>query len=696
MKELKPFLISLAIIVSFFFAIQAEAAPLKNTLWNVEPFTDSVYYLGTTTPSVKAWLQVVSDSYYDTDASDGCAQWASNVLTSTGSACGAGGGGSGGGTWATTTSQVTGQFINYPLNDDDIVTVGANASTTAEFYFDPNIQLAKLGNQFFALASSTLQNFTFLNATGTQATTTDFFSTTGTFTNFIFDSNLFDSFTDDITLDNNGGDLQVVDVTCTNCLTTTEVASADLATLATNVADTDFGDVTVAGGAWAVEDDSHAHTGATLSGIDISDDTNLTAGDNLTLTGDDLDLDTTLTSMTAATFSGLVTAGNFLALGSTTLQNFTAVNATTTQATTTSFAISGIASGNCLQTSTGGAIISAGAACGSGGGVSPFTHPSATTFATTTTSMSLPNSGFIGFMGNATVDTSNYSLFGNTTLTLLNARSGASIGFRIANTDVANFTTTGGFGFGSTYYNLDPGQNNMIVEGKLGIGTTTPQWPLQLASSANPQLTLSDGSLTSNHWSARNAGGNLYFATSSPTTFATTSSNSITFSPAVSGSSGLLIGTSTLGSTGLAVVGTVFMHSLTQATGGSNSDLCISATPNQLIEETTGVCVVSSRKFKHDIKTLDLSATDVLMSLRPVSFSPNDNASFDFENIQYGFIAEEVAESDPHLAKYGIDGEPRTLDDWAILSVTVKALQELNVRVEKLEKENEELRARLR
>ena len=82
--------------------------------------------------------------------------------------------------------------------------------------------------------------------------------------------------------------------------------------------------------------------------------------------------------------------------------------------------------------------------------------------------------GFLGFMGNAAVDSTNYSLFGNTTLTLLNARSGASIGFRINNTDVANFTTTGGFGFGSTYYNLDPGQNKMIVESNLGVGSSSP------------------------------------------------------------------------------------------------------------------------------------------------------------------------------------------------------------------------------
>ena len=89
-------------------------------------------------------------------------------------------------------------------------------------------------------------------------------------------------------------------------------------------------------------------------------------------------------------------------------------------------------------------------------------------------SLALNTSGFLGFVGNTLVDTSNYSLFGNTTLTLLNARSGGSIGFRIANADVANFTTTGGFGFGSTFYNLDPGQNNMIIEGNLGVGTSSP------------------------------------------------------------------------------------------------------------------------------------------------------------------------------------------------------------------------------
>lgn len=50
----------------------------------------------------------------------------------------AGGGGGSGGTWATTTSTVAGQNVNYPLENDDIVAIGSNSTTTAEWWFDPN------------------------------------------------------------------------------------------------------------------------------------------------------------------------------------------------------------------------------------------------------------------------------------------------------------------------------------------------------------------------------------------------------------------------------------------------------------------------------------------------------------------------------------------------------------------------------
>ncbi|MBI5405794.1 DUF5011 domain-containing protein, partial [Candidatus Kaiserbacteria bacterium] len=66
--------------------------------------------------------------------------------------------------------------------------------------------------------------------------------------------------------------------------------------------------------------------------------------------------------------------------------------------------------------------------------------------------------------------------------------------------------------------------------GYIGIGTTTPAWALQIASSTAPQLALSDGSLTSNRWVFRNAGGNLYIGTSSPSSYATSTLGTLTLS----------------------------------------------------------------------------------------------------------------------------------------------------------------------
>ncbi|MEK7148246.1 MAG: tail fiber domain-containing protein, partial [Patescibacteria group bacterium] len=77
----------------------------------------------------------------------------------------------------------------------------------------------------------------------------------------------------------------------------------------------------------------------------------------------------------------------------------------------------------------------------------------------------------------------------------------------------------------------DGNLNQLVLRntGNVGIGTTTPQWKLQVSATAVPQLTLSDSGLaTSNHWSFRNSNGILYFATSSATSFATTSTAILT------------------------------------------------------------------------------------------------------------------------------------------------------------------------
>jgi hypothetical protein len=63
---------------------------------------------------------------------------------------------------------------------------------------------------------------------------------------------------------------------------------------------------------------------------------------------------------------------------------------------------------------------------------------------------------------------------------------------------------------------------------RVGIGTSTPKWSLQIASSTGPQLALADTSGTSNPWTFRSINGNLFVATASPSTFATSTYTALT------------------------------------------------------------------------------------------------------------------------------------------------------------------------
>lgn len=96
------------------------------------------YFTGTTTTASTFPYASTTALSVSGLSSGNCVQASTGgLLTTTGSACGSGGG-SGGGSWSTTTSTVAGQLINYPNNDTDIVTIGSNATTSSEFWFNPN------------------------------------------------------------------------------------------------------------------------------------------------------------------------------------------------------------------------------------------------------------------------------------------------------------------------------------------------------------------------------------------------------------------------------------------------------------------------------------------------------------------------------------------------------------------------------
>jgi hypothetical protein len=68
----------------------------------------------------------------------------------------------------------------------------------------------------------------------------------------------------------------------------------------------------------------------------------------------------------------------------------------------------------------------------------------------------------------------------------------------------------------------------------------------------------------------------------------------------------------------------------------------------------------SSVRFKEDVADMG-TASDELLKLRPVTFrykAPYDDGQ---RVLQYGLIAEEVAEVDPNLVQFGDDGQPLTV-----------------------------------
>lgn len=203
-------------------------------------------------------------------SSGNCAEWDANGdLVDAGAECGTGGGG-GGGTLSTTTDKILAGATGTVSYVTDEFMLGGSASTSAEFLFDYASSTMEIRGTGSTTILSTGDEETVVIGEGDQNSddgwdvgeaiefdfgtagdvivrglssvaewVTDLAVTiSGTLTltgNFIFDGQTFDSLTDDATLSNNSGDLRVVDVNCTDCLSSTEIDST-MQTVLTNEA----------------------------------------------------------------------------------------------------------------------------------------------------------------------------------------------------------------------------------------------------------------------------------------------------------------------------------------------------------------------------------------------------------------------------------------------------------------------------
>ncbi|MCC6405340.1 MAG: tail fiber domain-containing protein, partial [Candidatus Yanofskybacteria bacterium] len=103
---------------------------------------------------------------------------------------------------------------------------------------------------------------------------------------------------------------------------------------------------------------------------------------------------------------------------------------------------------------------------------------------------------------------------------------------------------------------------------------------------------------------------------------------------------------------------------------GTQNALC---NDNGVISQnSTTTCLVSSLRFKHDIRDLD-AGLDELMRLRPVSYKANGT---DVERL--GFVAEEVEQVEPRLVFYEDDGiTVRGVEYQELTSLLARSVQEL-------------------
>jgi hypothetical protein len=101
--------------------------------------------------------------------------------------------------------------------------------------------------------------------------------------------------------------------------------------------------------------------------------------------------------------------------------------------------------------------------------------------------------------------------------------------------------------------------------------------------------------------------------------------------------------------------------------------------------------VSSSRRFKEDIQDMDDASRD-LMRLRPVTFRYKQPFGDGSKPIQYGLIAEEVAEVYPDLVAHSADGQIETVKYQVLDSMLLNEVQRQEAKISRLEQKVDEQR----
>jgi hypothetical protein len=131
-----------------------------------------------------------------------------------------------------------------------------------------------------------------------------------------------------------------------------------------------------------------------------------------------------------------------------------------------------------------------------------------------------------------------------------------------------------------------------------------------------------------------------------------------------------------------------FVAGIVGATGGDFSvGVCTDGITHQL-----GPCGISSRQFKENVRDLgDRSAR--LLGLRPVAFRYREGVRREPRAVEYGLIAEEVAEVYPELVVYDEEGKPTTVKYHLLSTLLLNELQKQATEIQRMRARLERLEA---
>ena len=272
---------------------------------------------------------------------------------------------------------------------------------------------------------------------------------------------------------------------------------------------------------------------------------------------------------------------------------------------------------------------------------------------------------------------------------------------------LVNLSYTGTLTGGTGVVNLGSGQFYKDASGKVGIGTITPAYPLQVQSSgavvaqfngnnANNYIQLSDNNATNNCSFGSIAGGNWYLFTAGYGAFYTGNAERMR----IDSSGNVGIGTtSVLQNSKVSVIPSIngYASQVNNDTYsnflGNNSSSVLTffvQGSGQINSTYTTITAISDQRLKENIFDLD-EGLNSIMALKPRKFDWKPGKGKNIKGDR-GFIAQEFEQVFPDMIQEWKDPAPEGEESYKavnanLIPTLVKAIQELNAEVQALKQQ---------